>query len=433
MKRIIVIIAVTVIAILGCSSNPEQQFRIPAEWEEHEAVWVGWDVAGENKATTLTEIIRELQKTVQIKIAFPNDSLKNSAYLFLDSLDVDTSMIQGYILAGADEWARDYGAVFAIDTNKQLAVIDFRWNQYGSADWGQKRYPKWYENKYDSIKSARENADISRVDSLMGVATQSRNHKIDIKLEGGSFEYNGNGVLIQSEAVTLQRNPEKSKAALEAEFKRFGIEKVIWLPYGVIEDEHISMLVENQYIVGGTGGHTDEFVRFAGEHTILLAWVNEDEIDEHPLNQLNYDRMAKNYEVLKNATDIKGNPFKIIKMPMPRPIETPLTIVEEWTPDNRDNRQIHLEGLGQEHTLNVGDTILAVAAAGYLNFLVTNELVLVASYDKYGSGDKDEEARKILTSTFPGRQIKMIDVLALNGIYGGGGIHCVTLHEPKVE
>ena len=422
-----------VISIIGCTSEPKQKFRIPAEWEEHEAVWVGWIVNGEKKDTTLTEIIRELQSRVNVKMPFPSDSLKNSAYLFLDSLGVDTSSIQGFIFKGVNEWARDYGAVFAIDTNHQLAVVDFRWNQYGSADWGKKRYPEWYENKYDSIKSARENADISRADSLMGVVTGSKNYKIDIKLEGGSFEYNGNGVLIQCEAVTLQRNPEKSKEEVEAEFKRFGIEKVIWLPYGVIEDEHFRKLVNNQYLVGGTGGHTDEFVRFTNENTVLLAWVNEDEIDEHPLNKKNYERMSKNYEILKNATDINGNPFNVIKMPMPRPIETPLTIVEKWSPDNWDNRQVALEDLERGHTLAVGDTIMAVAAAGYLNFLVTNGLVLTASYAKYGSADKDEEAKKMLQEAFPNRKIVMIDALALNGIYGGGGIHCVTMHEPKVE
>ncbi|MEM9858881.1 MAG: agmatine deiminase family protein [Bacteroidota bacterium] len=387
-----------VILVFSCSppNNKKAEFRIPAEWEEHEAVWIGWDVYGENKATTLTEIIRELQNKVKVKIPFTNDSLKNAAYLFLDSLDVDTTSIEAYIMKGSDEWARDYGAVFAIDTNKQSAVIDFRWNQYGSTDWGLKRYPEWYENRYDSMKTVRENSDISRVDSLMGVATGSRNYKIDIKLEGGSFEYNGNGVVIQCEAVTLQRNPEKSKEELASEFKRFGIEKIIWLPYGVIEDAHISMLINDQYMVGGTGGHTDEFVRFANENTILLAWINEDEIDEHPLNHINYERMVKNYEILKNATDLNGNPFNIIKMPIPRPIETPLTIVETWSPSNWDNRQIDIESLEKGHTLEIGDTIQGVAAAGYLNFLVTNGLVLTASYGKYGSKDKDTEAKKIL-------------------------------------
>ena len=85
------------------------------------------------------------------------------------------------------------------------------------------------------------------------------------------------------------------------------------------------------------------------------------------------------------------------------------------------------------HTLSIGDTIQGVASAGYLNFLVTNDLVLSATYAEYGSEDKDEEAKKILQQVFPDRKIVMIDALPLNGVYAGGGIHCVTMQEPKVK
>ena len=423
----------TLLAFLGCAQKEEQKFRIPAEWEEHEAVWIGWDDYDINKSATLSNVIKEVQAHVPVKVAYSNDSIKRASLKFLDSLQVDTAAITASILKGANEWARDYGAIFAIDSNHHLAMLDFEWNSYGSLAWEEEQWPDWVANKYDSLEYAYEHSDRSRVDSLMGVLTKANQYKIPIKLEGGSFEYNGNGVLIQCEAVTLQRNPGKTKEEIETEFKRFGIEKVIWLPQGVIEDEHIAQLIDNQYMVGGTGGHTDEFVRFVDEHTILLAWLNEDEIDDHPLNQENYDRMSRNYEILKNARDTEGQAFKIIKMPMPRPVETALTVVEKWSPDNWSNNQVSLEGLKKGHQLSVGDTIQGVAAAGYLNFLISNGLVLAGAYENYGSKDKDEEAKKILEDVFPNRDVVMIDVLKLNGKYGGGGIHCVSMHEPKVK
>jgi agmatine deiminase len=143
--------------------------------------------------------------------------------------------------------------------------------------------------------------------------------------------------------------------------------------------------------------------------------------------------MSVNFEILQNATDINGKPFNIIKAPMPRPIETPLTIVEKWSPDNWENRKMELESIEKGHQLVVGDTIHAVAASGYLNFLITNGLVITATYSQYGSADRDEVIKEILQKAFPNRKVVMIDALALNGIFGGGGIHCVTMHEPKVE
>ncbi len=393
--RILLFILV-VVSLIRCNLTSEQNFRIPAEWEEHEAVWLSWDDYRDDNNLVISRIIKQLHGSAKIKVAFPSDSTLQASLQMLDSQDVDTSSFEAHVYPGANSWIRDFGAVFAIDSANQLSVLDFGWNQYGQVDWSYERWPEWFEGRYDSIKSAVEKSERSRIDSLMGITTEAKNRKIDVILEGGSFEYNGNGVLIQSEAVTLQRNLGRTKEDLEMEFSRFGIDKVIWLPQGVIEDEHFEMLIDNEYMVGGTGGHTDEFVRFADENTILLAWVNEDEINEHPLNQMNYDRMSKNYEILKNATDIHGKPFNIIKMPGPRPVETPLTIVNQQTSDNSGENDIDIEALPEGHTLSVGDTIKGVASAGYLNFLITNGLVLSAAYGEYGSKDKDEEARKIL-------------------------------------
>lgn len=428
-----VILIMVIASIVGCHVQPEQKFRIPAEWEEHEAVWLSWDDRREDNNLVVTEIIKQLQEYVKVKVAFPSDSTRQTAFRIMDSLQLDTLSFEAHVYPDANSWMRDYGAVFAIDSTEQLAVVDFGWNAYGSVDWYYERWPEEFEGyDVDSFRNARKNSPRGKIDSLMGITTRAKHHKIDVILEGGSFEYNGNGVLIQSEAVTLQRNPDKTKEELEEEFKRFGIEKVIWLPQGVVEDEHFQMLIDNTYMVGGTGGHTDEFVRFADEHTILLAWVDEDEIDEHPLHQENYDRMSRNYEILQQATDVDGKPFNIIKVPIPRAIETPLTIVEAYDVDNWEN-QMSLESLEKGHTLKVGDTIYGVAAAGYLNFLVTNGIVLSQSYEAYGSKDKDEEVRKILQQAFPDREIVMIDSRPLNSRYGGGGIHCVTMQEPKVK
>lgn len=43
--------------------------------------------------------------------------------------------------------------------------------------------------------------------------------------------------------------------------------------------------------------------------------------------------------------------------------------------------------------------------------------------------EKDKKAEEILRYLFPGREVAMINTIAIN--FGGGEIHCSTQQEPK--
>lgn len=79
-----------------------------------------------------------------------------------------------------------------------------------------------------------------------------------------------------------------------------------------------------------------------------------------------------------------------------------------------------------------GEPIKVMAALSYLNFIITNKVVIGQSCWREGMPDdlklKDENAAQILQSVFPDRKIIMIDALAVN--LGGGGIHCISMHQP---
>ena len=77
-----------------------------------------------------------------------------------------------------------------------------------------------------------------------------------------------------------------------------------------------------------------------------------------------------------------------------------------------------------------GDTLVRVPASSYMNYLVTNGLVLLPTYTHFGSSKQKEEAvRKIFEDQFPGRKIIFIDAIMQN--WSGGGIHCSTQQQPK--
>ena len=78
----------------------------------------------------------------------------------------------------------------------------------------------------------------------------------------------------------------------------------------------------------------------------------------------------------------------------------------------------------------VGDTLYRVPASSYLNYLVTNGIILLTTYTKYDTPvEKEAQVIGIFKKYFPGRVIKLIDAMPLNWM--GGGMHCASQNEPK--
>ena len=67
---------------------------------------------------------------------------------------------------------------------------------------------------------------------------------------------------------------------------------------------------------------------------------------------------------------------------------------------------------------HIGDSITYILATSYLNFLITNNVVLMPSYWKEGRSQsvkvKDAQAREIMEKLFPGRKIIQVNVEGLN-------------------
>jgi len=191
-------------------------------------------------------------------------------------------------------------------------------------------------------------------------------------LEGGSIEVNGEGILLTTEACLLNpnRNPELNKAQIEQRLRdHLGVRKILWLGEGIVGDD--------------TDGHIDDITRFVDARTIVTV-LEDDPTDE------NYALLLNNLMRLEAMTDEAGEPFRIVTIPMPRPV-----IYE-------DQR----------------------LPASYANFYIGNEVVLLPGYD----AERDEIARATLQTLFPTRRVVVIDCTAL--IWGLGAFHCLTQQWP---
>lgn len=176
-----------------------------------------------------------------------------------------------------------------------------------------------------------------------------------------------------TESVLLNpnRNPELGREEIEGQLKKYlGVGKVIWLKEGLKGDD--------------TDGHVDDIARFVSERTIVTS-VSEDTSDP------NYERLLENREILRSATDMFGNPFEVISLPLP------VTKTGERTVD------------GSEYV-----------PASYTNFYIANKCLLLPLYD----GRYDDAVLKLFRSIFPDR--KVIGIPCADLVWGQGAIHCVT-------
>lgn len=404
---------------------------MPAEWEKHDAVWLGWQADSTlGFYPVVTEMIKTLTPNVTVKIAFDSDSLMQTAKSYLKRNQIDTSNIKFYVMPGDRYWIRDHGAAFLVNSKGELGVADFGWNFYGRPQFLKEQY----NNNQDSIskylnKQLPSMTKTGTVDSLMAVAEGAKIFKTTVVTEGGNIEVNGKGTLIVCEAAMKNRNPDLTKEFMESELKKvLGVSKVIWIKQGLAEDPNgFYRRIAGNYVGGGVQ-HSDEFVRFSNENTILLAWIEEAEKDLNPINKMNYQRLNENYQTLKNATDQDGKPFNIVKVPMPDILPKKIMASKNYT--SKVSYDIPANRFYISEAPKVGDTLLRVPASSYLNYLVTNGLVLISSYVKEGSSkEKENRVRKIFEAQFPKRKIVFINAMPQN--WDGGGIHCSTQQQPS--
>jgi len=421
------LLLLTFCALLSCSTPQDESenwtvIRQPAEFEEVEAVWLIWPPADHKNGESVTDvtisIIESLISDLNIIVTCGDDELCDQANNVLNEQFNESPNLSIQQISSVEFWVRDMGPVFVETSDGRHVIADFNFDAWGYAD------------TLDAEAKVEEMYDV-RVAELLDMPIISSS----MISEGGNREVNGKGTLVVTEVVESGRNPNMTRSQMEAEYKRLlGVEKVIWLNEGLHEDDHtfLGPLTAadgiKAYTVVTTNGHIDEFARFVNDSTILLAQVDSSDFDD-PIALENHRRMEENFEILSEATDQDGAPFNIIRMPMPQTILT--------TMDPGDYVYDYIKTLDYEDgsTFPEGETINVVAAASYLNFLITDSVILGQKYWREGLGEevkqRDEEAQQVLKMVFPNRKVIMLDALAVN--LGGGGIHCITMQQPRIE
>ena len=138
---------------------------------------------------------------------------------------------------------------------------------------------------------------------------RQNNKSKQLVLEGGAIDVNGKGSVLLTKECLLskvqERNPGITKSLLEKSLSKYlNVKNFIWLNKGIKGDD--------------THGHVDDISRFVSEDTIMTAV-------EKNRNEKNYKNLKENLNILKNAKNINKRKFKIIEVPMPKPISVSYT------------------------------------------------------------------------------------------------------------
>ena len=391
-----------------------REFSYPPEWEPHDAIWLGFRTFDEGlrHEALLQEIIRSLAPHVRVKVLIEDISLLPEGEGYFPMIGVDPARIDIIVQKPLDFWIRDPGPLFLVKAPNNLAVADFLFSNYADVE------PRLHSSK--AVAHGTIDTAIAEKLGLRKISSRA-------VLEGGAFEVNGAGTILVS-AMTRRRNPHLSVGQLEEEILRtLGQKKIIWLKEGLAEDPRGLSRIVGRYWGRGAGGHVDEFVRFVNENTVLLAWPPgaDGRVGENPVTRITRLRMSENEALLRQATNQDGKVLNIVHFPVPEPMVTP----HEISSDEAAYFQ------QQDPSLQPGDLVLVTGAASYLNYVITNNVILLPAYWHDGlpeqSRQKDEQARNILKRYFPDRTIIQLDPASLNFL--GGGMHCITMQQPRVQ
>jgi agmatine deiminase len=345
-------------------------YRMPAEWEPHEATWLAWphnpeDWPGKFQSIPwlYAEIVRLLAERERVHLIVENAAMERRVTGMLERGGARLERVIFHRWPTDRGWMRDSGPIFVRNSEGRVGLTHWQFN-------GWAKYEDW-----------RLDVKIpGRVTQLLNLHAwepfaQNRNGAKRIVLEGGSIDVNGAGALLTTEECLLsqvqQRNPGVSREQLEKIFSDFlGIDQVIWLGRGIAGDD--------------THGHVDDIARFAGPTTIIAAV-------ERNTNDPNHEPLAENLKSLRAARTVDGKQFTVVELPMPRPI----VFRQQRVP------------------------------ASYANFYIANGVVLVPTFHD----SNDRVALNILAEAFPDRQV--IGVHSVDLIWGLGALHCMTQQQPR--
>jgi agmatine deiminase len=278
------------------SATPaELSYAMPAEWEKHEATWLGWphnETDWPDKLDTIRwvygEMVRKISVGEIVRLLVRNQTEARFASSYLKRAGCDLKKIEFVVHPTNRGWTRDSGPIH-VKRKSETAIVHFHFNAWA-------KYDDWQKDT-----RVPETAAKRLKKPLFDAQFNGKNFVI----EGGGIEVNGRGTLLTTEECYLHpkiqiRNPRMTRAQYDETFKKYlGVKNVLWLLNGPVGDD--------------THGHIDDICRFVNPKTLVL-------IKETNRRDINYKPLAENWERVQDFRLEDGSKPEVISLPMPAPL-----------------------------------------------------------------------------------------------------------------
>jgi agmatine deiminase len=259
-------------------------YRMPAEWEPHEATWLAWpheksDWPGKFAPIPWLygEIVRQLARVERVRILVQDRDAEESARKILKKCHAGLAAVEFFHHPTNRSWTRDYCPLFVKNKGGEIAAAHWKFNGWA---------------KYDNCR------DDARTPAFVARKLKMRRFETGLVLEGGSIDVNGAGKLLTTEECLLSdvqaRNPGLGRREYERAFHdHLGVQEVIWLNRGIAGDD--------------THGHVDDLARFTAADSVITV-VEPDKSD------VNHEPLQENLERLRRRKDVR---VTLLRMPEP--------------------------------------------------------------------------------------------------------------------
>lgn len=263
-------------------SQLPSDWRYPAEWESHRAVWLAWPYHLDLWQSELPAAQKEFVKLVEnlshgdpVKLLCHNADARDQAQAALSHLKIEYHLV-GY----GDIWVRDTGALF-FKRGNDLCAKTFRFN-----GWGEK-----YLFEEDPLIA----------EQMAKLAHSQQTLNSQWILEGGALEWDGQGTLLTTRECLLNNNRcnpyrHDQKAMEHLIQQELGVRSVAWITQGLLNDH--------------TDGHIDTIARFVAPGVVVCM---EAQSSSDPQR----DRLKSILADLKNVRDARGAKLEIFTVPAP--------------------------------------------------------------------------------------------------------------------
>ncbi len=322
------------------TNPPDSVVYAPAEYDSLDGILYAWEAY----PTLLTQLIKETAEDDTAWVVVDNQTEADTVYSQLSAAGIDMMRVQ-FIFDGLNSvWMRDYGPWWIVEPDGSLAIIDLVYNRPRPAD---DAFPEDLANQWGL--------------NYYGTALVEA---------GGNLLLDGHGTALVSDVVF------DASQGFDPDLTETQLEQYLHDYFGVT-----NLIITDHLDYDGTG-HIDMFVKIINDSTIIVG--------EYATPG---DGAGNNYTIcnqvaaqLAAATNSAGEPFNIVRVPMPA----------------------YSGGVTYTH----------------INSLIVNKKVFVPTY----GGATDNTAIAAYQQAMPEYEIIGFDCNQI--ITANGAIHCIAMKVP---